>query len=399
MKKTIQLLAIGATVAIFTLPVAARNLLSQPETVLQDQCTQENKDAWYASFIEIRKTDETKAYDIAKKYLTCAAAEDNKITQYLKKWVDSYEKGNRKAKLSQFLAEKKYADAFAIGKDILTDEPENVKVLIDMGYGGYVASAAKNTTFNADAINYAKKAIQLIESGKAPDSWAPFAGKDDALAYLNYSIGVMTLPQDRSAALSYLIKAAQFESNLKKSPLTYAYIAGAYEEGPYAKQSADYERLYKGKDETPESKLALANINQLVDRIIDAYARAVALAATDPKFAASKPAWVEALTNLYKYRHDKSDAGMNELVASVLSKPLPPEPTPITSLPASAPATTPATGPGNGASSTGTLPTGTTVNKPAGATNTPATTTPAASKTPTPAPSPTKKPRRNHKRN
>src|SRR5258705_6659022 len=72
MKKTIQLLAIGATVAMFTLPVAARNLLSQPEAMVQDQCTQENKDAWYASFIQIRKTDETKAYDIAKKYLTCA---------------------------------------------------------------------------------------------------------------------------------------------------------------------------------------------------------------------------------------------------------------------------------------------------------------------------------------
>jgi len=398
MKKTIQLLAIGATVAMFTLPVAARNLVSQPETGVQDQCTQENKDAWYASFIEIRKTDETKAYDIAKKYLTCAAAEDNKITQYLKKWVDSYEKGNRKAKLSQFLAEKKYADAFTLGKEILTDEPENVKVLIDLGYGGYVASAAKNTTFNADAINYAKKAIQLIESGKAPDSWAPFAGKDDALAYLNYSIGVMTLPQDPAAALSYLMKAGQF-GDLKKSPLTYALIAAAYEEGSYAKQSADYKKLYEGKDESPESKLALLNIQQIVDRMIDAYARAVALAGTDPKYTASKPGWVEGLSTWYKYRHDKSDAGMNDLVASVLSKPLPPEPTPITSLPASVPASTPATGTGTGASSTGNVPTGTTVNKPPTATNTPATTTPAATKTPTPTPAPTKKPRSNHKRN
>ena len=398
MKKTIQLLAIGATVAIFTLPAAASNLLAQPETVIQDQCTQENKDAWYASFLEIRKTDVVKAYDVAKKYLACAPAEDSKISQYLKKWVDSYDKENRKGKLSQLLAEKKYADAFALGKDILTDEPENVKVMIDLGYGGYVASMAKNTNFNADAINYAKKAIQLIESGKTPESWAPFSGKDDALAYLNYSIGVMTLPQDPSAALGYLIKAAQFESNLKKAPLTYALIAGAYEEGPYAKQSADYGRLYKGKDESPESKLALANINQLVDRMIDAYARAVAVAGTDPKFAASKPGWVERLSDWYKFRHDKSDAGMNDLVASVLSKPLPPEPTPLTSLPASAPASTPATGTGNGATSTpGALPTGTTVNKPAAATNTPATTTPAASKPPVPA-SPSKKPRSNHKR-
>jgi hypothetical protein len=113
--------------------------------------------------------------------------------------------------------------------------------------------------------------------------------------------------------------------------------------------------------------------------MIDAYARAVALAGTNPKHEAAKKEWVENLTTWYKYRHNNSDAGMNELVASIMSKPLPPEPTPLTSLPAAAPgassgvgtagstaggAATPAATPGAGQKPANTGPKSTTVNNP-----------------------------------
>jgi hypothetical protein len=166
---------------------------------------------------------------------------------------------------------------------------------------------------------------------------------------------------------------------LKKSPFTYAYIAGAYETGPYAKQSEDYKTRFSGKDETPESKLALANINQLVDRMIDGYARAVALAGADAKFTAQKPVWMESLTTWYKFRNNQTDTGLTEMLAGILSKPLPPEPTPLTSLPASAPAAAPAATPTSAPGTNG-APAATT---PAGTTTTPAT-TPAGTKPATP---------------
>jgi hypothetical protein len=179
------------------------------------------------------------------------------------------------------------------------------------------------------------------------------------MAYLNFTIGTLTLENDPANALKNLIKAAQFETPLKKSPYTYAYIAAAYETGPYAKQSEAYKTIYGGKDETPESKLALANINQIVERMIDGYARAVALAGTDTQFEKQKALWTESLTTWYKYLNptDTAMTGMSQLIAGVLAKPLPPEPTPLTSLPASAPAATPTTGSptngnGNGAAST-----------------------------------------------
>ena len=384
MNTIIKLVTIGATVALLAITAAA-NSLSGTETLVQDQCTQENKDAWYATFRETYKTDQQpKAYDAAKKYLT-ACTEETDITKYLKKWVGAYEKETRKIKLPQLLYnDKNYAEAFKMGKEMLAEDPENLKVLVDLGYGGYLASTSNNPAFNADAINYARKAIQMIESGKTLDNWHPFPNQNEALAFLNYYIGVTTLQQDPSAALTLLIKAANYESSLKKSPFTYDRIAAAYETGPYAKQSADYKAKYGGKDETPESKLALENINQVVDRMIDAYARAVAAAGSDAKVQAQKKEWNDSLTTWWKYRHKDSVEGLNEMVAGILSKPLPPEPTPLTSLPVSAPAATPNSGSGMSSAGNGTNPasTGTTTGA---ASNTPATnhkpTTPAASTT------------------
>lgn len=397
MKKMIRLITLGATVAVLAWPIAT----GAATTLVQDQCTEENKTAWYATFREHFKSDQQpKAYEAAKKYLT-ACTEDTQITQYLKKWVTAYDKEIRKVNLTKALyTDKNYDEAFKLGREVLVDEPENLKVLVDLGYGGYLASSAKNTNFNTDAINYARKAIQMIESGKTLDNWTPFPNKDEALAFLNYYIGTTTLAQDPSASLPYLLKAARFESSLKKSPFTYDRIAVAYETGPYAKQSADYKTKYGGKDETPESKLALENINQIVDRMIDAYARAVATAGADTKYTTQKAEWNEALKTWYKYRH-KDETGMNELVAGILAKPLPPEPTPLTSLPVSAPAATPPSGTGTTASGNGTTgATGTTSGVPAGSTaNSSATkpATPPASNATKPAAN--RRPRRNHRSN
>jgi hypothetical protein len=374
MKKLITFLSICTTVAILALPVAARNSIAQPDTVLQDPCTQESKDALYQSFLKNRTSDQAKAYDDAKKYLACPAAADiteaqQKIIDYLKKWVGAYEGGKKKIDYRvKIYNEKKYAEGYALGKEVLANEPDNMQVLIDLGANGYLVPPLKNPTLTAEALDYARKALQLIESGKTLDNWEPLGSKDVAVAYLNYTIGTLTLEKDPSSALKNLLKAAQFETPLKKSPYTYAYIAGAYETGPYAKQSEEYKTKFSGKDETPESKLALANINQLVDRMIDAYARAVALAASDPNFAQAKTGWNDSLIQWYKFRNNDKTEGMDQLVAGILSKPLPPEPTPLTSLPTPAPGSTPAStsgatqGTGTGTAST----TAPAASKPAG---------------------------------
>lgn len=393
MKKLTRFLTLFATVAILALPVAARNLIAQPNNAVQDECAQPAKDALYQTFRDNRTTDQAKAYDAAKKYLACPAGEvteaSQKIIDYLKKWVTAYEEGTRKVEYRKKLYnEQKYVEAYALGKNILATEPDNLKVLVDLGASGYLVAPLNNPSLSAEAVEHATKALQLLESGKTLEDWEPLTGKDVAIAYLNYTIGSLTLQKDPAAALKNLIKAAQFETPLKKSPYTYAYIAGAYELGPYAKLSEQYKACCTGKEETPESKLMLANINQLVDRMIDGYARAVALAGSDAKFAAQKPVWQESLTTWYKFRNQDKTDGMDQLIAGILAKPLPPEPTPLTSLPAT-PAATPATNTGT----TGTNGTNGTTSAPTNPGATAPKTTPASTTPTKPAPAKPDRPR------
>ena len=400
MKKIMTFLTIGATVAVLALPVAAKSIVA-PANMVQDGCTQEARDALYKTFTESRQADQKKAYDAAKKYLACPVEapteSQTKIIDYLKRWVTAYEKGDRWNRFTDELYNKKnYPEAFKIGGEILKDDPDNTKVLVHLGANGYLVAPLNNASLTAEAIDYAKKGLAALDAGKVVDDWQPLQGKDLAVAYMNYTIGSLTVEKDPSGALKYLLKSAQFETPLKKSAFTYAYIAAAYETGPYAKQFEAYQ-IYKDKEETPESKLALANIHQLVDRMIDGYARAVALAGADSKLATQKTAWNDSLKQWYKFRHPNDpETGVDTLVASILSKPLPPEPTPLTSLPAT-PAASTTTGtsgatPANGNSSgtgTGAASGATAPAKPA----TSPTTTPTTANTKPAAASP-KKPRR-----
>lgn len=394
MRKKIQSIATCTALAMLALPALANRIPMRPDVTAQDQCTDENKAAWYQRFTETRTGDTAKAYEAGKKYLTACPKEDDQIATYLKRWVAAYEKEARKIKFPQLLySDKKYAEAYALGREILAEDPDNLKVLIDLGYGGYLATTlSKNESFNSDSIGFAKKAIQLIESGKAPEGWAPFTSKDDALSYLYYTIGFLNIKSNPSEALGSLIRAAQFESNIKKTPSTYYLIAAAYEAGPYAKQSADYKAAFEGKDETPQSKLALENINQIIDRMVDAYARAVAIAGSEAKYQTQKTDWMSSLTDWYKFRHNKSDEGLNEVIAGILAKPLPPEPTPLTSLPT--PPVTTAPGTSTGSSSVSAAAGSEPAPQPAKAQTGKTTTTPSsASKT-----TPPNKPRRAHAR-
>jgi hypothetical protein len=280
----------------------------------------------YKRFVDNRIPNPTAAYQAARDYLQKYTKDKDQYTDYLTKWIAAYERDERKRKLPGLINEKNFAEAYSIGARVLADEPDYLRAQIDLGYAGYLAASAKNETYNTTALGYARKAIQAIESGKAPTEWAPFKGKDDTLAYLNYAVGYLTLKTNPNEAIDALLKAAQYESEIKKTPSTYYFLAVAYESGPYKTMSTAYQTEFANKPETPASKAALDKLNVVMDRIIDAYARAIAAAGTDPKSEPSRKEWLAQLSTYYKFRHDGSDAGINEFIAASLQKPLPPKP-------------------------------------------------------------------------
>ena len=381
MKRTIILSTVAVMLAVFAVPMLAQT----------KECNDENKAAWYDTFLKNYKGEPPQqkiAYDAAKLYLTsCPADPADKIADFMKnKFVVPYEAMTAgqtvKKQFDDAFKAKNYADEIKLGKQIVATEPDNSTVYIMMGMAGL-----GDESLISDAAQYARKAIELVETGKP---FAPYDSKDKALAALNYVIAKSLLKTSPAEAIPYLIKAAKYDSDLKKNPQVYAELAGAYGEGPIAKLSEEYKAKYT--TESPESKLALANINQLIDRQIDALARAAALTSD----AANKKAVMDVLTGLYTDRN-RTPAGLNEMIAGILTKPLPDVPTPLTALP-STPASTPAASgsPTSGAAST----TGASSNGATGSANKTGSVTASGTVTAKPAASPTpgKKPRSNHRR-
>ena len=280
----------------------------------------------YNRFVENRVPNPAAAYQAAQDYMQKYKKDKDQYTDYLQKWILAYESDARKNALPGLINQKNFAEAFSTGAKILAEDPNNLRVQIDLGYAGYLAASAKNEQYNATALEYARKAIQQIDAGKAPADWAPFKGKDDTLAYLHYAVGFLTLKSDPNGAIDSLLKAAQLESDIRKTASTYYFLAAAYESGPYKTLSTAYQSQFADKPETPQSKAALEKLNVIIDRIIDAYARAIAAAGTDPKTEQSRKEWLAQMTNYYKFRHDGSDAGINEFIATALQRPLPPKP-------------------------------------------------------------------------
>jgi hypothetical protein len=296
------------------------------------ECNDEFKTATYLKWYENRTDRQDVAYEAAKEYL--AVCTDHTGDQYaaaLKKFVEAYDKLHLNKRLAeQFDAAvkaKNYADQIRVGKQ-LTAIPANAD-----NAGIYIVMAGAglgDPNQLAESSQAAKKAIELIEQGKP---FTPFyQTKDQALAGMTYVVAKATMKTSPTEAIPLFVKALKFNSDVRKSPAVYNELATAYGEGPVAKYAKEYQdAAAAGKSvDSPEVKLIIANLNQALDRQIDAFARAAASAAP-----ADKKQFMDVLAAVYKDRNkkDAAEAELNSMVASALSTPVPDAPTPITTVP------------------------------------------------------------------
>jgi tetratricopeptide (TPR) repeat protein len=299
------------------------------------------------------------AYAIGQEYLAKYTSCNDTYSKAVQKFVTQYGEAVKKVgnatELNEALYVKKdYAKAFQVGNQMLAADPENLSLLIQLGYAGYNAQSLNPplTTFSPTSLGYAKKAVAMLEAGKTPSEWVLFKTKDEALGYLSFAIGEYMINSDPAGALPYYLKAASLAPT-KDIALTYGRLGWAYQAGQYKPMQEAFTAKYK--EETDESKYALNNLNQVMDRVMDAYARAIRLAGNDPKFAQAKTEWMQQLTDFYKFRNNNTTTGLDAFIASTATKPLP---EPFTPQPYVAPATpAPSTGgtasdSGNGAMTT-----------------------------------------------
>jgi len=261
------------------------------------------------------------AYDIAREYLKKYGSDSDQYVTAVRKWVAKYEAATRLFDLNQAFNAKDYAKAFTVGRQILDQEPENFPILLQLVHAGALNARAGNKSLNTETIALARKSLQLVDSNKVANP-APMASIDDARGFLSFSLASLlqeTSPVEASAAFLRAIKEG---GSYKSDPTTYYLLGATIYNTEYEPLAAEYGAKYAGKDETPESKAMLERVNAIANRAIDAMARAVALA-TKPEQKELKAKVLAQLTDIYKDFHNNSDAGLNELVATVLSKPLP----------------------------------------------------------------------------
>lgn len=261
-----------------------------------------SKDELFKEIVTLSNTkkpeDTEKAYQFAKEYLTRFPKEKN--VEKIKPFVNNY----RKYLFGNALNDKKFAELFTLGKEILSENPDDVEVTMNLGYGGYMALLNKDNSYADEGAKYAQTTLQLMEKGIFPKEYAPFTSKDEALGWMNFIHGSLVFDKDNKTGAASLYKATLYETPIKKSSQPYIMFANYYENL--------YEKATKDKADT-------ATVTKIVDQMLDAYARAYTLGVAEKNPAAES--WKQRLAQVYKFTKG-TDAGFDAYVKYIVTTPL-----------------------------------------------------------------------------
>lgn len=261
--------------------------------------------------------DQDKAYQMSKDFLARYAEDkDEKVTK-VKDFAAKY----RLSAFNKKLDDGKTTEAFQMGKEILADEPENSYVTMNLAYGGYEAlTKKKDKSFADDSVNYANKTLSLYDAGKLPNSFQPFKDQAEATALMYYIIGNFAVDTDVKKAAEYFYKSLQYESKIKNTAYPYYYIAFNYEK-IYEKAAKDFQTKHGSKTtEDDEYRKDNANLEKVLERMLDSYARTVKIAQVENN--PNTAAWKQRYMDIYKFIK-QSDAGADEYLNDIMSKPMP----------------------------------------------------------------------------
>jgi hypothetical protein len=293
------------------------------------QCGTEDQIALYNKYVAERTgtTEQQKtAIATGKEYLSkfgeCTTEEDKKINKYIKNWQAKYE-----AAVDEFsctnAVDNTPAKASQLCGPYLARDPENLRAYLLLSLAGIKNTKTADKNLNAETVRTARKALELIKAGKSVDTWILGDNKDEAASTLEFYSAYLTMDTTPAETAAAMLTLARSNSKYSKDPSTYLYLGKAIQNSEVKKLADEYKQTCTGKESTPECDAAYTKIEGVIDRVIDAYARAVALSEGKPEYAKIAAIAKPALADLYKERHENTDTGLDKLVAEVLSKPIP----------------------------------------------------------------------------
>lgn len=255
--------------------------------------------------------DKQKAYELSKEFVT-RFAKDKEVAK-----VKNYIKGFPIMSFFKASDDARFADFFRIGKEIMSQEPDNTEVALNLGYGGYAALLKKqDKSFAEDSVKYAKLTLELMEKGNVPASYAPFNTKEDALAWMHYLIGFFTMEKDSKEAAASFYKSTLYETAIKQTSQPYLATALYYEDR-YEAMSKDLKAKANSLSDA-EFKAASDKVNVILEQMMDAYARASKNGEAEKNPASA--GWKTRLKQVYLFMK-KPETAFDSYLTYILSTP------------------------------------------------------------------------------
>lgn len=200
-------------------------------------------------------------------------------------------------------------EAFALAPELLARKPDQLSILIRLTFLGATEAQKRNLKHAETSIQYGMRAIEVVETDIKPADTSPevWTVQKAALPNLYQQLGILTLAQGKNGeARTFLTRATQLGP---KDPSSFA-LLGRLANNEYEKALTVFESMPEGQAKQDEKK----KLDELMDEIIDMYARAAGLATGKVEHQTLLQQVIPDLTNYYKHRNNQSTAGLKQLI-------------------------------------------------------------------------------------
>jgi len=218
--------------------------------------------------------------------------------------------------LDSYLLAGRADDVFKVGTAVLAKNPDEVHPLVQMSFVAADQVRKQNTKYVQQGLQAGLKAIELIEADKKPAKMdaANWEKHKAQLPLVYQQVAILALIGGNPAeARTKAVKATAIGPN---DPTNFA-VLGMVINNDYMQLAQSYKTMPEGKDK----EAALKKIEGLIDEIIDAYAHAVGLAIGKPEHQPMMQQLTVDLTSYYKFRHNQSTEGLQQLIDKYKPKP------------------------------------------------------------------------------
>ena len=272
--------------------------------------------AWHEAS---QAADNVKAMAAAKTYLEKYPT--GQYADFMKKWLGTAQM----TALDAAIKEKRTADMITVGREILAGDPENLNVLYALAFNvrrNELLASPPNFANAPAAVEFAKKSISLVESGKTLVGVQNF-DKNATLAWLTQ---ILAVNEGKNGTAAEAIKL--YEKSTSYAPGDPS-IGGLNLLRVFTLRQAAYGDAVKAfnafpePDRTaaepkPEVKAAMDALNAQADALIDAAAGFVAFANAKGLAPAMKDRVNQTLEAVYKSRFpgDATLDGLKKILAA-----------------------------------------------------------------------------------